>query len=68
MKGSNARHTAIGPSASTMNGRRRPSGRCVASLIGPTKSGMKNAKMPSAARTSPIRVAEWVNSPRTGGR
>jgi hypothetical protein len=51
-----------------MKGRRRPSGRCVASLIGPTKSGMKNAKTPSAARTSPMSVAEWVNSPRIGGR
>ena len=68
MNGSSASETAMGTSASTMKGRRRPSGRCVASLIGPTKSGMKNAKTPSAARTSPMSVAEWVNSPRTGGR
>ena len=68
MNGSSASETAMGTSASTMKGRRRPSGRCVASLIGPTKSGMKNAKTPSAARTSPMSVAEWVNSPSTGGR
>ena len=43
-EGKQREETAMGTSASTMNGRRRPSGRWVASLIGPTKSGMKKAK------------------------
>jgi hypothetical protein len=60
--------TAIGTSARIMYGRRRPKDACVASLIGPTSSGTKNAKTPSAASTSPISVLDSVNFPRTGGR
>jgi hypothetical protein len=59
---------AIGTSARAMYGRRRPNDACVASLIGPTSSGTKNAKTPSAASTSPISVRESVNSPSRGGR
>jgi hypothetical protein len=60
--------TAMGTSARAMYGRRRPNDACVASLIGPTSSGTKNAKAPSAASTRPIRVLESVNLPSTGGR
>lgn len=68
MKATLASATAIGTSARAMYGRRRPNDACVASLIGPTSSGTKNAKTPSAASTSPISVLDSVNLPRTGGR
>jgi hypothetical protein len=60
--------TAIGPRARSMNGRRRPSDICVASLMGPTRSGRKNAKTPSAAKTSPTSVLESVNFSSSGGK
>ena len=68
MKATIASATAIGASARSMNGRRRPSDVRVASLSGPTRSGTKIAKTPSAASTRPISVLESVNSPRSGGR
>src|SRR5512138_155374 len=68
MNGRSASEKAIGASASSMNGRRRPSGSWVASLSGPTNSGMKKANTPSAASTRPMSVRESVNSERRGGR
>ena len=50
----------IGPSAASMNGRRRPSGVWNVSLHGPITSGSVSAKKPSAASTSPTRVVESV--------
>jgi hypothetical protein len=63
-----ARETAIGPSARSMKGRRRPSDIRVASLIGPTSRGTKKAKTPSAASTRPTSVVESVKRSRIGGR
>ena len=63
-----ARQKPIGPSATSMNGRRRPSGVWNESLHGPITSGRLIAKTPSAARTSAISVADDVNWPRSGGR
>ena len=51
---------AIGPSATSMNGRRRPSGVWNVSLHGPITSGNVSANAPSAARTSPTSVVESV--------
>ena len=68
MNAISARQNPIGPSATSMNGRRRPSGVWNESLHGPMTSGSVIAKSPSAARTSAIRVAEVVNCPSSGGR
>ena len=68
MKAISARQKPIGPSATSMNGRRRPSGVWNVSLHGPMISGSVIAKSPSAASTSAISVAEVVNCPSSGGR
>ena len=68
MNAISARQKPIGPSATSMNGRRRPSGVWKLSLHGPITSGSEIAKSPSAARTSAIRVADVVNWPSSGGR
>ena len=63
-----ARQKPIGPRATSMKGRRRPSGVWNVSLHGPITSGSEIANKPSAARTSAISVAEVVNWPSRGGR
>src|SRR5262245_11800032 len=68
MNAISARQKTIGPVATSMNGRRRPSGVWNVSLHGPTTSGRVSANRPSAARTSAISVVEPVNSRRIGGR
>ena len=68
MNAISARQKPIGPRATSMNGRRRPSGVWNVSLQGPTISGSVIANTPSAASTSAISVVESVKSPRMGGR
>src|SRR5512132_3643822 len=68
MKASSASANVIGPSAASMNGRRRPSGVWKVSLHGPITSGSVSAKTPSAASTSPTSVVDSVYRPRIGGR
>jgi hypothetical protein len=68
MNAISARQKPIGPSATSMNGRRRPRGVWNVSLHGPITSGSVIAKSPSAASTSAISVAEVVNWPSSGGR
>ena len=68
MKASRASANAIGPRATSMNGRRRPSGVWKVSLQGPITSGSVSAKAPSAASTSPTSVVESVYCSRIGGR
>ena len=68
MNAISARQNPIGPSATSMNGRRRPSGVWKVSLHGPITSGSVSANSPSAASTSAISVAESVNLPSSGGR
>ena len=63
-----ARQKPIGPTATSMNGRRLPSGVWNVSLHGPITSGRVNAKTPSAASTAPISEVDAVYSPSTGGR
>ena len=55
-----ARQKPIGPTATSMNGRRLPSGVWNVSLHGPITSGSVNAKTPSAASTAPISEVEPV--------
>ena len=68
MNAISARQKPIGPSAASMNGRRRPSGVWKVSLQGPITTGSVNAKMPSAASTAAIIVRESVKRPSRGGR
>ena len=68
MNAISARQKPIGPSATSMKGRRRPSGVWNVSLQGPITSGSEIANNPSAASTSAISVAEVVNCPSSGGR
>ena len=68
MNATRASAKAIGPSATSMNGRRRPSGVWKVSLHGPITRGSVSANAPSAARTSPTSVVESVYCPRIGGR
>jgi hypothetical protein len=68
MKAIRARQKQIGPSATIMNGRRRPRGVWNESLHGPITSGSATANRPSAASTSAISVAELVNWPSSGGK
>ena len=68
MKAIRARQKPIGPTATSMKGRRRPSGVWNVSLQGPITSGKVRAKAPSAASTAPISDVELVYSPSTGGR
>ena len=68
MNASRASAKAIGPSATSMNGRRRPSGVWNVSLHGPITSGSVSANAPSAASTSPTSVVESVYRSRIGGR
>ena len=55
------RQKAIGPSAASMNGRRRPSGVWNESLHGPITGESRRANTPSAPSTSPIKAPEVVN-------
>ena len=68
MKAISARQNPIGPTATSMNGRRRPSGVWNVSLQGPITSGSVSAKIPSAASTAPISEVDSVYWPSTGGR
>ena len=68
MNAISARQKPIGPSATSMKGRRRPSGVWNESLQGPITSGSATAKRPSAASTSAISVVDDVNPPSSGGR
>ena len=68
MKAISASAKTIGPSATSMNGRRRPSGVWNVSLQGPITSGSVSANAPSAARTRPTSVVEPVYCCRIGGR
>src|SRR5436190_7654495 len=68
MNAISARQNAIGPSATTMKGRRLPSGVWNVSLHGPITSGSARAKTPSAPRTRAMSVRESVKRPRIGGR
>ena len=68
MNAISARQKPIGPIATSMNGRRRPSGVWNVSLQGPITSGSVRAKMPSAASTAPISEVDVVYCPSTGGR
>ncbi len=63
-----ARQKPIGPSAASMNGRRRPIGVLNVSLHGPITSGKASAKTPSAASTAAIIVFESVKRSSSGGR
>ena len=63
-----ARQKPIGPSAASMNGRRRPIGVLKVSLQGPITSGSVSANTPSAASTAAIIVFESVNFSSSGGR
>ena len=67
MNGTSSRQNAIGPSATSMNGRRRPSGVWKESLQGPTTGDSVSAKKPSAPITRPISEPDVVNVCRSGG-
>src|SRR6266581_3376588 len=67
MKGISSRQNAIGPSATSMKGRRRPSGVWKESLHGPTIGESVSAKNPSAPITRPIIEPEFVNACSNGG-
>ena len=67
MKGISNRQNAIGPSATSMNGRRRPSGVWKESLQGPTIGDRVRAKNPSAPITRPINEPEVVKVCSSGG-
>ena len=60
MKAISARQKPIGPTATSMKGRRRPSGVWNVSLQGPITSGSVSAKAPSAASTAAINDVELV--------
>ena len=68
MKATSARQNAIGPRATSMNGRRRPSGVWNVSLQGPITRGSVSAKIPSEPSTTAINARESVNFPSSGGR
>src|ERR687884_708375 len=68
MNGISRRKKPIGPSAASMNGRRRPSGVWNVSLHGPITGDSASANTPSAPSTSPIRVPESVKRSSNGGR
>src|SRR4051812_10625890 len=68
MNAISARQNAIGPIATSMNGRRRPRGVWNVSLQGPITSGSVSANRPSAARTAAISEGELVYLPSSGGR
>src|SRR6476620_6017337 len=62
-----SRQNAIGPIATSMNGRRRPSGVWNESLQGPTIGETVSANRPSAPIATPISVPESVNVRSSGG-
>ena len=68
MNGSSRRQKPSGPSAASMNGRRRPSGVWNVSLHGPITGDSASANTPSAPRMSPISDPESVKCRRSGGR
>ena len=67
MNGISSRQNAIGPSPTSMNGRRRPSGVWNESLQGPTTGDSVSANSPSAPIASPISEPESVNVCSSGG-
>src|SRR5262249_38446643 len=68
MNGISSRQNAIGPTAASLNGLRRPSGVWNVSLHGPITGDKASANTPSAPRTSPINVPESVKRSSSGGR
>src|SRR5919198_1592216 len=68
MNGIRTRQNAIGPTATSMNGRRRPSGVWKVSLHGPITGERSSAKTPSARSTRAISVPELVKWPSSTGR
>ena len=58
MNGISSRQKPIGGSATSMNGRRRPSGVWKVSLHGPITGESVSANTPSAPRMTPIRPPE----------
>ena len=68
MNATSARQNPIGPSATSMNGRRRPIGVWNVSLHGPMTSGSVSANIPSEPRITAISVRESVNLSSSGGR
>src|SRR5947199_4612887 len=68
MNGSRSRQKPSGPSAASMNGRRRPSGVWKVSLHGPITGESESANTPSAPSTSPISVPDSVKRCSSGGR
>src|SRR5436190_7716379 len=63
MKATSARQKPIGPSATSMNGRRRPSGVWNVSDHGPITGESASANSPSAPSTSAISVPDSVYRP-----
>src|SRR5215213_7095397 len=63
MKATSARQNPIGPRATSMNGRRRPSGVWKVSDHGPITGERRSANRPSDPSTSAISVPESVNLP-----
>src|SRR5438045_2533874 len=61
MNATSARQNAIGPSATSMNGRRRPSGVWNVSDHGPITGDSVSANSPSAPSTRAISVPDDVN-------
>ena len=68
MNGISRRQKPSGPSAASMNGRRRPSGVWNVSLHGPITGDSASANTPSAPSTSPISDPDGVNRCSSGGR
>jgi hypothetical protein len=68
MNATSSRQNPIGPSAASMNGRRRPSGVWKVSLHGPITGESASANTPSAPSTSPISVPDSVKRSSSGGR
>ena len=68
MNGISSREKPIGPSATSMKGRRRPIGVWKESLHGPITGEITSAKTPSAPRIAPIRPPESVKRLSSGGR
>src|SRR4029079_7676937 len=68
MKGIISRQKPSGPSAASMNGRRRPRGVWNESLHGAITGETTRAKTPSAPRITPISAVESVNLLRMNGR
>ena len=68
MNGISNKQKPSGPSAASMNGRRRPSGVWKVSLHGPITGESASANTPSDPSTSPISAPDSVKCRRIGGR